>query len=69
MLIQNSAISGLTIVLNFGGARLGVFLLQLIGYGALFYSDPPKFDNPDHETEVWVIFHYLLIWHLSLGSL
>ena len=69
MLIQNSAISGLAIVLNFGGARFGVVVLQLLGYGILFYSDPPKFDDPDNETKVMVIFHFLLFWHLTLGIL
>ena len=69
MLLQNSVISGLAIVLNFGGGRLGVFVLQLLGYGILFYTNPPKFDDSERETEVKFIFHFLLVWNLALGIL
>ena len=69
MLIQNSAIAGLSVVLSSGVYQLAVFLVQILGYGIVFYDDPPEFDDSALETEVKWLFHILLAWHLLLGIL
>ena len=46
MIELNSAIEGFTIVLNSWQIQMYTTVAMLLGYGVIFWKDPPKF--PDH---------------------
>ena len=66
MIIINSPLAGFSIVLNSWMTQLTMFLAQCV-YAFLFVLDPPHYDDPALEVQVWLTFWGLLVWHLALA--
>ena len=66
MIIINSPLAGFSIVLNSWMTQLTMFLAQCV-YAFLFVIDPPRYDDPALEVQVWLTFWGLLVWHLALA--